>query len=361
MKQGWEKIPFEKSIVKVKNTTKIPSNNYLEQGLYPIVSQEEGLISGYWNNEEDVFKISTPVVIFGDHTRILKYVDFDFVLGADGVKILQPIENLNAKFFKLFLQSCKIPSLGYSRHYKLLKDLQVPVPPLPEQEKIVSELDCLSGIIEKKRQQLKELDALAQSFFYEMFGNPVDNERGWEVKKLGEVCDFSQGIQIDVSLQSTENREGLNRFLRIVDYTTCNTDIRYVDVSNKKYFVELDDVVVVRYGASAGFVGMDKEGVLANNLFKLNHNRDILNHKYLYYLLSTDYYKSFIKDIAFGAAMPALSFSSFKLFKTPLPPLPLQQSFAQKIEAIEQQKALIKQSIAEVETLFNARMQEYFE
>ena len=63
----------------------------------------------------------------------------------------------------------------------VLNDLIIPVPPLPEQEKIVSELDCLSVLIEKKRQQLKELDALAQSIFYEMFGNPVENERGWEV------------------------------------------------------------------------------------------------------------------------------------------------------------------------------------
>ena len=138
-KHGWEVIPFEDSIVKVKSTTKISSNKYLKQGIYPIISQEEGLISGYWNNEEDVFKISSPVVIFGDHTRILKYVDFDFVLGADGVKVLQPIKSINAKFFKLFLESCKIASLGYSRHYKLLKELQIPVPGIEEQERIVRE------------------------------------------------------------------------------------------------------------------------------------------------------------------------------------------------------------------------------
>ena len=103
MKQGWEIIPFEDSIVKVKYTTKVPSNDYLDKGLYPIVSQEEGLVCGYWNNANDLFKVSTPVVIFGDHTRILKYIDFDFVLGADGVKILQPIENINAKFLNKIL------------------------------------------------------------------------------------------------------------------------------------------------------------------------------------------------------------------------------------------------------------------
>ena len=241
-----------------------------------------------------------------------------------------------------------------------LKTFDIPVPPREEQERIVAELDCLSGVIEKKKQQLKELDTLAQSIFYQMFGDPITNEKGWEVKKLGEVCKFSQGVQVDLPLQSTEKKSGWNRFLRIVDYTTCNTDIRYVNISNDKYFVNFDDVVVVRYGASAGFVGIEKEGILANNLFKLNHDRNKLNYKYLYYLLSTDYYKDFVKDIAFGAAMPALSFNSFKNFNIYSPPIALQQEFADKIEAIERQKELIKESIKETETLFKARMDYYF-
>ena len=70
-----------------------------------------------------------------------------------------------------------------------LLSLPIPIPPLPEQERIVSELDCINGILEKKREQIKELDALAQSIFYHMFGDPIQNEKGWEVRKLGEVCD----------------------------------------------------------------------------------------------------------------------------------------------------------------------------
>lgn len=241
-----------------------------------------------------------------------------------------------------------------------IKQYDIPVPPLEEQEKIVGELDCLSGIIEKKEQQLKELDSLAQSLFYEMFGNPVENDKGWEVKKLGEVCKFSQGVQVDLSLQSLEKKDGFNRFLRIVDYTMLNTDIRYVNITDVKYFVKPDDVVVVRYGASAGVVGIKKEGVLANNLFKLNHDKNVLNYIYLSRLLSTDYYKSFVRNIAFGAAMPALNFNSFKMFNTIIPPLSLQQEFASRIEKIEKQKELIKQSLKDTETLFNSRMDYYF-
>ena len=252
MKQGWEIKSFEDCIVKVKNTTKVPTNNYLEQGDYPIVSQEDSLISGYWNNENDVFHISTPIVIFGDHTRVLKYVDFDFVLGADGVKILQPIDTLNAKFFKLYLEYCKIPSLGYSRHYKLLKEINVPIPPLPEQEKIVAELDCLSGIIEKKKQQLKEYDALAQSIFYEMFGNPIDNEKGWKVKKLGEVCDVRDGThdspqyleQSDYVLITSKNIVG-----NTIDFTSANyiSEDDYINI-NKRSRVDDGDIIMAMIG-----------------------------------------------------------------------------------------------------------------
>ena len=220
MRECWDIIPFENCIQKVKYTTKIATSEYLLEGLYPIVSQEDELISGYWDNKDDIFHVDTPVVIFGDHTRILKYVDFDFVLGADGVKILKPIKDLNAKFFMFYLKSCKIPSLGYSRHYKLLKELKVPIPLLSEQSRIVKELDLLSNIIEKKRQQLSKLDNLAQSIFYDMFGDPVMNEKGWEVKKLKDVSTLLNGRAYK---QNELLDDGKYKVLRVGNFFTNNT------------------------------------------------------------------------------------------------------------------------------------------
>ena len=146
------------------------------------------LRSAMSKKKEDVFNVIKPIVVFGDHTRVLKYVDFDFVLGADGVKILQPIDALNAKFLFYYLKWSNIPSLGYSRHYKLLKEISVPVPPLPIQQRIIAELDCISTILEKKRQQLKELDNLAQAIFYDMFGDPDEIFIKWNYLTLEEVC-----------------------------------------------------------------------------------------------------------------------------------------------------------------------------
>src|SRR5438270_3459804 len=120
MKVRWNKRPFEDCIEKVTYTTKIQRKDFLDDGEFPIVSQEEDFINGYWNNGADLFKVMTPVIVFGDHTKVLKYVDFDFVLGADGVKILQPREFLLPKFFYYQLQTANLDSLGYARHYKLL-------------------------------------------------------------------------------------------------------------------------------------------------------------------------------------------------------------------------------------------------
>ena len=93
----WKQVPFEQCIQNTSIPYKLQKKDYLKKGNFPVVSQESKLISGYHNESSHIFKISKPVVIFGDHTQILKYIDFDFVVGADGVKILLPNENIDTK------------------------------------------------------------------------------------------------------------------------------------------------------------------------------------------------------------------------------------------------------------------------
>lgn len=151
MKNGWKKKTFEDCIEKVTYTQKVQQKNFLSDGKYPIISQEEEFVNGYWDKETDLFKVATPVVVFGDHTKVFKYVDFDFVLGADGVKILQPLEFLLPKFFHYQLQTANLDSLGYARHYRLLKELEIAYPPFPEQQRIVGILDeAFEGIATAK-------------------------------------------------------------------------------------------------------------------------------------------------------------------------------------------------------------------
>ena len=356
MKQGWEIKSFEDCIVKVKNTTKVPSNDYLEQGLYPIVSQEEGLISGYWNNKNDVFEVSAPVVIFGDHTRVLKYVDFDFVLGADGVKILQPIECINAKFLKYYLEFCKIPSLGYSRHYKLLKEIKIPIPSLPEQENIVAELDCLSGIIEKKKQQLKEYDALAQSIFYEMFGDIITNEKGWNSNTIGNIANFYNGVAHEGCISENGKYGVVNS-----KFISTNGQVRKY-CESQMFPLYKNDIVMVMSDVPNGKALAKCYVVEENDTYTLNQRICAfrgygLISTFLFYCLNRHpYYLSFDN----GNSQTNLRRNDVLNCPIIIPPLALQQEFASKIEAIEKQKELIKQSIAETETLFNSRMDYYF-
>jgi len=367
MKEGWEYKKFEDALQKVKYTRKIQNSDYLPNGVVPVVSQEETFISGYWNNKNDAFKVDSPVVIFGDHSRVVKYVDFDFVLGADGVKILKPIDGLNARFFYHFLKWYDVPSLGYSRHYKLLKEIDVPFPSLSEQQHIVEELDLLSSIIEKKKAQLNELDNLAQSLFYEMFGDPITNEKAWEVKKLESLL---SNIKYGTGTPPQFSEQGF-KFIR-----ATNIKGGYIREDNMLYIspkeaakiekckLQKNDMIVVRSGVNAGDVcriSEEYEGQYAGYDIIITINSVFANTVYLNLLMNNrDYVEEIIKPLTRRAAQPHLNAQQVKSFTIPLPPLVLQQQFASKIEAIEHQKELIKQSIKEVETLFNSRMDYYF-
>lgn len=241
-----------------------------------------------------------------------------------------------------------------------LNEFSIPFPPLSEQQHIVEELDLLSSIIENKKAQLKELDNLAQSLFYEMFGDPISNEKGWKVSKLGEICIFLQGEQVPIEEQSVIQHEGMVRFLRIIDFTQGNEPPRFVFCKDKKHILDNDEIAIVRYG-SPGFVCYGKYGVIANNLFKIApKDKDRFEFRYLIAWLSSDAFQSVVNGNQYGAALQAIKFGTIKDIPFIQPPLSIQQQFASKIEAIEHQKELIKQSIKEVETLFNSRMDYYF-
>lgn len=225
---------------------------------------------------------------------------------------------------------------------KTVEQIPIPLPPLPEQEKIVAELDCLSGIIEKKKQQLKELDALAQSIFYEMFGDPITNEKGWEVKKLEECYKLSSGQ----GLSAKSIIEG--------DYPVYggNGIVGY----HNEYNLNGDNIIIGRVGALCGNIRIVYgKAFITDNAFILTKKIDN-NNSFLRYLLTIHKLRQYARE----AMQPVISNTGLKNIPIILPPLPLQHQFATKIEAIERQKELIKQSISETETLFNARMQEHF-
>lgn len=347
MKEKWEYKNFEECLEPVFKNTKIQSTDYKQSGQFPIISQEESLISGYWDDFKDVLYLKHPVVIFGDHTRVLKYIDFDFVIGADGVKVLSPKDFLSSKFLFYYLKWENIPSLGYSRHYKLLKELKLPIPSLSEQERIVAELDLLSLIIEKQKQQLKELDTLAQSIFFSMFGDPILNDKNWEIKKLGEICKLSAGgdkptdttkeqsvkNSIPVYSNGIEN-EGLYGFTSTPKIVEPSLTISGRGTIGVPFIRKYPFVPIIRLIVATPF--------------------EKLNLLFLYYIIKL------LKLNGNGGAIPQLTVPMIKDLKCIFPPISLQNQFAEKIERIEKQKETINKSIEETQKLFDYTMDKYF-
>jgi len=199
MKEGWKYQDFEKCLIKVSKQKAVKSKDYLSEGRFPVVSQESGLVSGYSNDPDLLYKHQKPVVIFGDHTKNIKYVDFDFVVGADGVHILYPVDQILPKFLYYEICSIKLRSLGYARHYKLLKEKQIAYPPLSEQKRIVEFLDAgfakIDAIKTNAERQLQAAKDLFQAALKEML-TPKD---GWKEKTLPDISHNLDGKRIPVT------------------------------------------------------------------------------------------------------------------------------------------------------------------
>ena len=242
-----------------------------------------------------------------------------------------------------------------------LKKYEIPVPSLPEQERIVAELDCLSEVIEKQKQQLKELDNLAQAIFYDMFGDPITNEKGWNTKTIKDVAP-QQEYKGEVPCVDGKY------WLLNLDMVSSNTGeiieksyFDYGEIGNSTITFNGDNVLYSKLRPYLNKVVIpDGIGYATSELVPLKPQQSILDKVYLAYLLRSSSFVKYISAKVAGAKMPRVSMNDFRCFDVMLPPLYLQQEFASKIEAIEKQKELIKQSLSETETLFNSRMDYYF-
>lgn len=362
MAELFEIRPFEKCIEKVKYTTKVASQDFKQSGRFPIISQEEAFISGYWDSPEDVFHISKPVVIFGDHSRHIKYIDFDFVIGADGVKILSPVDDINAKYFYYYLRWLDVPSLGYSRHFKSLKEKTVKVFPIDKQQRIVSELDLLTDIIDKKNAQLRDLDNLAQSIFYEMFGDPSINEKGWPVVALETIAESRIGLTYKPENVSEEGTIVL-RSSNIQESEIDLKDIVRVNCPIKEnQYVQEGDILMCSRNGSFKLVGkVAKIGTLPERM-SYGAFMTTIRSKYNPYLFEFFKLPAFRTQLGLAktATINQITVKMLANTEVALPPLDLQRAFEKRVASIYAQKASIKQSMKDCQNLLDSRMLMYF-
>lgn len=264
-------------------------------------------------------------------------------------------------YFNLYTKGAKMPRGDKNAIAKFI----VPTPPKPTQLAIVAELDKINELIQLKKQQLKDYDQLAQSIFYEMFGDPVENEKGWEVKKLREIALEKMSYGSGASAVPYNQKIRYIRITDIDELGCLKKDIVSPNICEDKYLLSDGDILFARSGATVGKTFLFKSTygscIYAGYLIRLRPNTQIVIPEYVYHYTKTHYYRSFIESNQRVVAQPNINAQQYSSLKLPLPPLPLQQQFAARIEAIERQKQQVSETIKDLETLLASRMQYWFD
>ena len=264
-------------------------------------------------------------------------------------------------------------SLGRGATFKeisksIVENIQIPLPPIQSQQSIVSELDKINELICLKKEQLKDYDNLAQSIFYEMFGDPVANDKKWDIESLGKVCDVRDGTH-DSPQYLQESPYILITSKNLVngkiDYSNVNyiSEEDYIAI-NKRSQVDDGDIIMAMIGTIGNpiIVKLEEHKFCIKNVALIKFfNDSLVSNKYVHSLLNNESYLTFIKSQNKGGTQKFVALGTIRKLPIPIPPLSYQQQFAQRIKLIEQQKAEIQNTIADLETLLASRMQYWFD
>lgn len=341
--------------------TKIPTSEYLENGKYPIFDQGQNAIAGYYDSDDGLFE-DVPAIVFGDHTRAVKYVDKPCFLGADGVKLLCPVDkDINCKYLFYQLSYADIPNTGYNRHFKWVKALDFKIPSSDEQNHVVEVLDKVTELISLRKQQLAKLDELVKVRFVEMFGDFKNNSKNWPMVKFDELAKIDGNMTTDyekyadyphIGIDSIEKETG-----ELKGYRTVKED----GVVSGKYIFTPQHIIYSKIRPNLNKVALpDFEGLCSADAYPILPNPKNCNRIFLALAMRSDYFLDYILQFSARTNLPKVNRKEIAGFSMPLPPLSLQNDFATFVERVSQQKQTVQQSLEKLELMKKALMQEYF-
>ena len=252
---------------------------------------------------------------------------------------------------------------------KVISNTEIPLPPKSIQLAIVSELDKINELIRLKKEQLKDYDNLAQSIFYEMFGDPVENEKGWEVKKMKDVCTHIVDCPHSTPKKAdTTTNYPCIRTSELKGGTISWSTMQYLEKDEYEKRIarlkpETGDIIFGREGTIGDAVILPSgyNFSLGQRTMLIRTDNEMIINTFMHRTLMSEWIKHQIEYVNVSSTVAHVNIKDFKLFDVPLPPLPLQHLFAQRIEQIERQKSAVQKSITDLETLLASRMQYWFE
>ena len=299
------------------------------------------------------------LLLYLEITRIVKYVDQPFFLGADGVKVLRSrFKDANYRYLYYALKSVKIPNTGYNRHFKWLKEAKIYYPNSEEQSKIVLILDEISSVIEHRQRQLQKLDELVKARFIELFGDMFLNSKAWKKQALDSLADVVSGITkgrktkepqlIEVPYMAVSNvKDGY------IDWTTVKT-IQATQQEIEQYRLLPDDVLMTEGGDpdKLGRGAILKEPlqncIHQNHIFRVRLNESLILpaffEEYLKHQKAKRYFLGCAKQTT---GIASINMRQLKALPVLLPPLELQEQFAAFVEQTDKSKVAVQTALRE--------------
>lgn len=383
MKQGWEHKKLGSYIkeysVKNKLSEEIPVYS---------VTNSQGFCKDYFGKEvasqdKSTYKI-VPYGFFAYNPSRINVGSIDWQSKEDRV-IVSPLYNVFSVSSDLmqqyllyylkspatihYIDSIATGTVRLNLKLSLLKEFILPIPSLSTQEKIVSELDNINELIRLKKEQLKDYDNLAQSIFYEMFGDPVENEKEWEVKKIGDLAIVKTGPFGSMLHKEDYITDGIplvnpihmKNFKIVPDMEFTISKEKACELEN--YMLQNNDVVFARRGdiGRCAIVSEIEKGYLCGTGSLFVRFTEDIESVFIMYIIRSESFSKHLVSKAKGATMLNINSNTIADLEIPLPPLLLQHLFAQRIEQIERQKSAVQKSITDLETLLASRMQYWFE
>lgn len=337
-----------------KTATKIPQSDYLDTGKYRIFDQGKEYSVGFSNDEQGVVS-DYPYIIFGDHTRVVKYVNEPCFIGADGVKLLKVInKDFNPRFVYYNILAKPIENQGYARHFKFLKEIQFTEKTLSVQTNIVTELDTIQSAIDNKKQQLALLDEAVKSEFVEMFGDILAGKYKFETRKLGEISEVGSSHRVFTTefvehgipfYRGTEIGELANGKIPQKPYYISEEHYQRLIAQDSK--PQIGDLLMPSICNKGQVWMVDTEEPFYykdGRVLSISPNREIYNSKYLQYFMRE---KTLVEYPKLGSGS---TFAEFKIFLLKdidilTPPLSLQNDFASFVQQIDKSKFEIANSL----------------
>jgi len=358
------KIPFSEVFAdETKNGTKLKTSDYQTSGTYPIIDQGQEFIAGYTDSENGLYT-DVPAIIFGDHTRVLKYVDFPFFLGADGAKILKARKaHANYRYLYYALKSVRIPDTGYNRHFKWLKEATVSIPDFQNQEYIVFTLDSISRIISHRKSQLAKLDEFVKCRFFEMFGYQKTNPRKWPTARIGTCCTLKSGTSLPAE---KENEGGPIPYVKVGDMNYLGNE--YYITTSSRFVSEhtagagIFPIGTVIFPKRGGAIGTNKKRLTSLPICADLNVMGVTAGAKLEPLYLFAYFNSIdLGALGGGSSIPQINNKDIVPLIICLPPIALQKQFTSFVRRIDKLRIVIRQSLDEAQKLFDSLMQEYFD